>query len=151
MEAFQSLATARVAMSGEEARDLGFMGKNGTVVMHSDRRFHVAKEKVIGLSNEGYRAPAYRNAINVLGRPGAAPFAVGVYGMQQSRYASEYDRFLANKLAHILTGGDLSGPAVVDEQYLLDLEREVFLSLLGQEKTMARIQHILETNKPLRN
>jgi 3-hydroxyacyl-CoA dehydrogenase len=119
--------------------------------MHSDRRLYVAKEEVIRLSNEGYTPPRVRNAIKVLGKPGRAQFEVATYTMQQAKYATEYDRYLASRLAYVLTGGDLTGAALVHEDYLLELEREVFLSLLGEEKTQARIESILTQNKPLRN
>ena len=91
-------------------------------------------------------------AINLdLGRPGAAQLRMTTYNMLQSRYITDFEHHLAGRLAHVMCGGDLSGPALVGEQYLLDLEREVFLSLLGEEKTRERIASILDSNRPLRN
>jgi 3-hydroxyacyl-CoA dehydrogenase len=111
----------------------------------------VARAKVIALSEMGYLPPPVRNAIPVLGAPGRAQFEIALHQFESGGYISEYDHYLGSKLAWIMTGGDLSAPAEVHEEYLYALEREVFLSLLGEEKTQARITSILTTNKPLRN
>ena len=150
-QVFETVSVAKVSGSAREAQIFGFLATHARVVMHSDRRLYVAKEEVIRLSNEGYVPPGVRNAIKVLGKPGRAQFEVATYTMQQAKYATEYDRYLAGRLAYVLTGGDLTSSALVHEDYLLELEREVFLSLLGEEKTQARIESILTRNKPLRN
>ena len=103
------------------------------------------------LSRQGYDPPPARLAIKVLGRPGAVQLEMTTYKLLQSRAITEYDHHLGGRLAYVMCGGDLSAPALVGEDYLLDLEREVFLSLLGQEKTQERIASILESNRPLRN
>lgn len=151
MKYFEQVAMARVATSAEEAREMGYLPQGGIVVMNEARRFHVAKERVQFLSSQGYLPPPVHTAIRVLGRPAAAAMVVGATQFMWGKFISEYDLKLAGKLAHVLTGGDLTGPAEVHEDYLLELEREAFLSLLGEEKTMERVQHILTTNKPLRN
>ncbi len=148
---FETIALAKVSGSAHQAKEYGFLSLGAPIVMDADRRLYVAKEEVTRLSNQGYTPPPARNAIQVLGKSGRAPFEVSAYTMQQSRYATEYDRYLVSRLAYVVTGGNLTGPALVHEDYLLELEREVFLSLLGEEKTRARIDSILQKNKPLRN
>lgn len=148
---FEQIAMARVAESAHQAREMNFVDDNAVVVMNDARRFHVAKNEVVRLSEEGYLPPPVRTNVKVLGAPGRAQFDVALHQFVEGNYISEYDRHLAHKLAWVMTGGDLSAPAEVHEDYLLELEREVFLSLLGEEKTQARIQSILTTNKPLRN
>ena len=130
---------------------MGYVPEHAQVVMNADRRFFVAKQEVIRLSEEGYLPPPVLTHIKVLGRPAAAAMEVGAYQFLQGKFISEYDFHLAKKLIHVLTGGDLTGPAEVHEDYLLDLEREAFLSLLGEQKTQERIMHLLQFNKPLRN
>ena len=142
---------AKVASSAVEAVEMGFLSPAGRIVMHSDRRFHVAKTEVIRLSREGYLPPPVMTHIKVLGRPAFAALKAGVYQYLQGRFISDYDFQLALELARILTGGDITGPQEVHEDYLLELERESFLRLLGEQKTQDRIAHILSTNKPLRN
>lgn len=148
---FETVAMATVATSARMAQEQGFISKNATIVMNAERRFHVAQQEVLRLSEQGYLPPPADNAIMVLGTPARATMEVGVYQFLGGGFISEYDFHLAKSLAYVLTGGDLTGPQPVPEQYLLDLEREVFLRLLGEEKTQARIAHILEHNKPLRN
>ncbi|MEM6328280.1 MAG: 3-hydroxyacyl-CoA dehydrogenase NAD-binding domain-containing protein [Bacteroidota bacterium] len=148
---FEQIAMAKVATSGPMAREMNMLDDRATVVRNDARRFHVARAKVIGLSEMGYLPPAIRNAIPVLGAPGRAQFEIALHQFREGGYISEYDHYLASKLAWVMTGGDLSAPAEVHEEYLYALEREVFLSLLGEEKTQARITSILTTNKPLRN
>ncbi|MFQ5633502.1 MAG: enoyl-CoA hydratase/isomerase family protein, partial [bacterium] len=150
-QAFQTIATAKVATSAHEATELDLLRKDTRIVMNPDRRLHVAREEVIRLAHQGYLPPPVRNAIPVLGQPGRAVLEVAAHQMQQAGYASEYDRYLAGRLAYIMTGGAISAPTTVHEDYLFELEREVFLSLLGEKKTQERIQSILTTNKPLRN
>ena len=149
-KSFETVATATVATSARQAQDLGFLPPHAVVTMHEGRRFYAAREEVLRLSRQGYMPPV-SSAIRVLGQPGSAAMQVGAYQMHQGRFASEYDRYLAGRLAHVLTGGALTGPQEVSEQYLLDLEREVFLGLLGQPKTQERIESLLTANKPVRN
>ena len=148
---FEQIAMAKVAESAHQAREMHFVDENAVIVMNDARRFHVAKNEVVRLSEEGYLPPPVRSHIPVLGAPGRAQFDVALHQFVEGGYISEYDSHLAHRLAWVMTGGDLSAPAEVHEDYLLELEREVFLSLLGEKKTQARIQSILTTNKPLRN
>ncbi len=149
--AFETVATATVATSAQMAVEVGYLEPTSRVTMNSERRLHVAKEEVLRLANQGYRPPPYRDSILVLGRPARAAMQVGARSMALGGFATEYDCFLAERLAHIMTGGDLSGPSYVSEDYLHGLEREVILSLLGEKKTQERIEHMLRTKKPLRN
>lgn len=150
MRYFEAVAKATVSTSAEEARDLGFLPDHACIVMNSARRFHAAKHEVLRLSAQGYRPPAPQK-IRVLGRPGAAALNTAVYQLHQGRFISDYDLHLAKQLAYVFTGGDLSGAEEVSESYLLDLEREVFLGLLGQPKTQERIAGLLKHNRPIRN
>lgn len=148
---FETVGMARVANSADEARELGFIPPTAKVVMNSDRRLYVAKQEVIRLALEGYAPIPNRDSIMVSGQPGKAALEHAAYVFQQGGYISEYDRFLANRLAYVLTGGELSAPSLVSEDYLLQLERESFVPLLKEEKTQERIAHLLKTKKPLRN
>jgi 3-hydroxyacyl-CoA dehydrogenase len=148
---FENVATAKVATSAFEGIEIGYLPPQTKVVMHADRRLYVAKEEVLRMAHQGYAPPAVRNAIYVLGASGRAALETAAYLMHKAGYATEYDVYLAKKLAWIMTGGDITMPAKVHEQYLYDLEREVFLELLKQPKTQERIHSILTTNKPLRN
>ena len=149
--AFETVAMAKVSNSAYQAREYGFLPPGAPIVMNQDHRLHAAKQEVLRLSNQGYAPPPVRNGIRVLGQPARARFEVTTYSMLRSRFITEYDRYLANRFAYVLTGGDLTGPADVHEDYLLELEREVFLALTGEEKTRERINSILRTNRPLRN
>jgi len=148
---FEQIAMAKVATSARQAQAMNMVGPEATIVMNASRRFHVAKAKVIALSDAGYLPPPVRTHIPVLGADGRAQFEVALHQFESGGYISAYDHYLATKLAYVMTGGALTAPAEVHEDYLLELEREAFLSLLGEEKTQARIQSILTTNKPLRN
>jgi 3-hydroxyacyl-CoA dehydrogenase len=147
---FESIAMGKTSTSAPNAVEMGLLRSATRVVMNTDRRLYVAADQVVRLANEGYKPPC-ETPVRVLGRPAASAFDAVVYNMKEGRFVSEYDQFLARKLSHVITGGDLSGPAWVSEQYVLDLEREAFMSLLGETKTHARIESILTTNKPLRN
>ena len=149
--AFETIAMAKVANSGYEAQELGFLSPSAQIMINADRRLYVAKEEVLRLDREGYSPPAEQNAIRVLGRPARALFEHAAYIMLQGGFISEYDRYLADRLAYVITGGDLTAPALVHEDYLLQLERETFLPLLDQKKTQDRVMHLLKTKKPLRN
>lgn len=149
---FINIGTAKVSTSAQEAYELAILRK-GTddISINADRRIADAKRKVLLLHEKGYIQPASRNDIKVQGRSGLGPLLAGIHGMWRGNYITDYDKFIAEKLAHVMCGGDLSQPALVSEQYLLDLERETFLSLCGQKKTLERLQSILQTGKPLRN
>lgn len=150
-KAFEIVAMAKVATSAEEARSFGFLRPADSITMNRDRLIADAKQVTLGLVAEGYRPYRPRTDIPALGEGALAALKLGVYQMQQGGYISEHDAKIAGKLARIMTGGDLSHRSVVTEQYLLDLEREAFLSLCGERKTLERIQHTLKTGKPLRN
>ncbi|MDE2998345.1 MAG: 3-hydroxyacyl-CoA dehydrogenase NAD-binding domain-containing protein [Gemmatimonadota bacterium] len=149
--AFETVAMAKVSNSAWQAREYGFLPPGSPIVMNQDHRLQAARQEVLRLSDQGYAPPPVRNAIRVLGQPARARFEVTTWNLLQSGFISEYDRFLANRFAYVLTGGDLTGPAHVHEDYLLELEREVFVALTGEEKTQERIHSILRTNRPLRN
>jgi 3-hydroxyacyl-CoA dehydrogenase len=149
--AFETIAMAKVSNSAYEAQELGFLPCTSRIVMDGDRRLDVAKAEVLHLNRVGYCPPPEQTSIMVLGRPAKAMLDHEAYVFQQAGYASEYDRYLANQLAHVMTGGDLSAPTLVHENYLLQLERDAFLPLLHQPKTHERIAHMLKVKKPLRN
>jgi 3-hydroxyacyl-CoA dehydrogenase len=149
--AFMTIATARVATSAEEAREIGILKKLDRVSMNKDRQIKDAKEAVIELADAGYTMPIQAKDIKVQGRAGQALFLAGLQGMLMGRYISEHDAKVAKWIANVMCGGDLTSPQEVSEQYLLDLEREAFLSLTGEKKTLERIQAILTGGKPLRN
>jgi 3-hydroxyacyl-CoA dehydrogenase len=149
--AFETIATAKVSSSAHEGQALGFLPPATQILMNGDRRLAVAKSTVLHLADSGYLPPPELNAIQVLGRPARALLDMGAYSFEQSGYASEHDRYLANRLAYVMTGGDLTAPAFVHENYLLELERENFIPLLGLPKTQERVAHMLKTKKPLRN
>lgn len=148
--AFELIGLAKVATSAEEARQMGILSPVDRVVMNRDRLLAEAKKEVLHLASTGYQPPEPQK-LYAAGRDALAALRVGIYMMKEAKYITEYEHFIANKLAYILTGGELSQPAWVDEQVFLDLEREAFLSLCGEEKTQARIYNMLETGKPLRN
>lgn len=149
--AFETIAMAKVATSAEEARSFGFLGADDTVSMNSDRLIADAKKEVLALAASGYVQPQQRTDILALGQPALATFKLGIHQMKRAGYISDHDALIGEKLARILTGGDLNHETRVSEQYLLDLEREAFLSLAGTRKTQDRIAHMLKTGKPLRN
>ncbi|HMT96504.1 MAG TPA: 3-hydroxyacyl-CoA dehydrogenase/enoyl-CoA hydratase family protein, partial [Ferruginibacter sp.] len=149
---FLNIATAKVATSAYEAFELGIY-RNGTdtVCINSARRIAEAKKAVLELFDQGYVMPVQRTDIKVLGRSALGAMHAGINGMWRAQYATDHDVTVAKKLAYVMCGGDLSEPTLVSEQYLLDLEREAFLSLTGEKKTLERIQSVLKTGKPLRN
>jgi len=149
--AFMNIATAKVALSAEEAREMGILREHDRISMNRDRQILDAKQAVIELAEAGYTMPTQAKNIKVQGRSGLALFAAGVNGMKMGRYISEHDEKIAMKIANVMCGGDLTSPQEVSEQYLLDLEREAFVSLCGEKKTLERIQSILTGGKPLRN
>lgn len=151
-EYFLTIGMAKVATSAYEAYDLGILQKGkDVVVVNKDRQIATAKAYAKLLANQGYSMPVRRKDVKVLGKQALGMFLVGTDAMQASKYISEHDKKIANKLAYVMAGGDLSEPTMVSEQYLLDIEREAFLSLCTERKTLERIQHMLKTGKPLRN
>ncbi|MBA4198306.1 MAG: 3-hydroxyacyl-CoA dehydrogenase [Chitinophaga sp.] len=149
---FFAIATAKVATSAHEGFEMGILRKgHDEVVMNLGRRISEAKKSVIELYDAGYIMPQQRTDIKVLGKLGLGAMLAGINGMQRANYATEHDAKVARKLAYVMCGGDLSEPQNVSEQYLLDLEREAFLSLCGEKKTLERIQSVLKSGKPLRN
>ena len=151
-EYFLTIGMAKVATSAYEAYDLGILQKGkDVVVVNKDRQIATAKAYAKLLANQGYSMPIRRKDVKVLGKQALGMFLVGTDAMQASKYISEHDKKIANKLAYVMAGGDLSEPTKVSEQYLLDIEREAFLSLCTERKTLERIQHMLKTGKPLRN
>lgn len=149
---FITVATAKVATSAKEGFQLGVL-RNGLdeIVMNQDRRISEAKKSVIEIFDSGYVMPQQRSDIKVLGRSALGALITGVHVMEQGGFATAHDAKVARKLAYVMCGGDLSEPTLVTEQYLLDLEREAFLSLCGEKKTLERIQSVLKGGKPVRN
>ena len=151
IERFKAIAMASVATSAEEAFGLGYLDRSrDQIVLNTNRNIAEAKAKVLELA-ENYVRPIERDDILVLGRQGLAALYLAANELRLGNYASDHDIRIARKIAWVLCGGDLTGSQRVSEQYLLDVEREAFLSLAGEKKTHERIQHMLQTNKPLRN
>src|SRR5215831_6414681 len=147
---FLTIGTAKVATSAEEAREIGFLGRADGISLNRDFLLSDAKARVLGMADSGFRPPRPTH-FRLPGRSGAATVDMMLYDMQVNNQISAYDRHIGQKLAHVITGGDVSAFTPVSEQHLLDLEREAFLSLCGEEKTQDRIASMLETGKPLRN
>jgi len=149
---FLSIATAKVATSAYEGFEIGVYRKGlDEIVMNTGRRIAEAKKSVIEIYDSGYTTPVQRKDIKVLGRSALGALYSGIYAMKTANYATEHDALVARKLAYVMCGGDLSEPTFVAEQYLLDLEREAFLSLCGEKKSLERIQSVLRSGKPIRN
>jgi 3-hydroxyacyl-CoA dehydrogenase len=147
----ETIAMARVATSAVEGREIGFLRQTDPISMNKDRLIEDAKQTALAMVREGYVPPHPKTDIPVLGEPALATIKLAIHMMIRGGFISEYDGHVARKLAHIITGGNLSHRTLVSEQYLLDLEREAFVSLCGERKTQERIQHMLKTGKPLRN
>ncbi|MBD0326842.1 MAG: 3-hydroxyacyl-CoA dehydrogenase, partial [Pyrinomonadaceae bacterium] len=148
---FETIALAKVATSAEEARSLGFLSDDDSISMNRDRLIADAKQEVLALAKTGYMKPQPRTDILAMGQSALSTLKLGIHQMKRGGFISEHDALIGEQLARILTGGDLNHPTRVSEQYLLDLEREAFLSLCGERKTQERIAHMLKTGKPLRN
>ena len=148
---FETIAMAKVSTSAQDAKGLGYLRPHDGITMSYDHLLHDAKQLVIALEKTGYRPPRPRNQIRVTGRSGMALIEFLIYLLREGLYISDYDTVVAKKVANVLTGGDVEQNTLVTEQYILDLEREAFMSLCGEEKTQARIKHMLETGRPLRN
>jgi len=151
-EYFLTVGMAKVATSAYEGFDTGVLQKGrDIVVVNKDRQIATAKQVAIQMAEQGYTQPVKRKDIKVLGKQALGMFLVGTDQMEAGKYISEHDKKIANKLAYVMAGGDLSEATLVSEQYLLDLEREAFLSLTGERKSLERIQYMLTKGKPLRN
>ncbi len=149
---FLNIATAKVATSAKEGFELGILRKGiDEIVMNQERRIAEAKKSVLEIYEQGYIVPIQRQDVKVLGRSALGALYAGINGMWRANYATDHDALVARKLAYVMCGGDLSEPTMVSEQYLLDLERQAFLSLTGEKKTLERIQGVLKSGKPVRN
>jgi 3-hydroxyacyl-CoA dehydrogenase len=147
---FENVAMAKVSTSGEEARSLGFLRDSDLISMNRDRQIADAKATALAMVRAGYHPPAPAE-IRVLGEEFYSAARLGIHMLVGGEYATEYDGVVARKLAYVLAGGGITAPQMVPEQYVLDLEREAFVSLCGERKTQERIAHTLKTGKPLRN
>ena len=147
---FETIAMAKVSTSGEEARSLGFLRPSDLISMNRDRQVADAKRTALAMVRAGYHPPAPAE-IRVLGDEFLAAAKLAIHMLVRGEFATEYDGVVGRKLANILAGGGLSAPQTVSEQYILDLEREAFVSLCGERKTQERVAHTLKTGKPLRN
>lgn len=151
-EYFLTVGMAKVATSAYEGFDTGVLQKGrDIVVVNKDRQIATAKQVALQMAEQGYTQPVRRKDIKVLGKQALGMFLVGTDQMEAGKYISEHDKKIANKLAYVMAGGDLSEATLVSEQYLLDLEREAFLSLTAERKSLERIQYMLTKGKPLRN
>ncbi|WP_458411992.1 3-hydroxyacyl-CoA dehydrogenase NAD-binding domain-containing protein [Schinkia sp. CFF1] len=148
--AFETIAMAKVSTSAHEAKELDYLRPQDSISFNADHLLFEAKQKVLALDSEGYRPP-HRHKIPIVGEVGYAAMLLGAQHMKTSGFISDHDLKIASKLAFVISGGRLAEGTFVDEQYLLDLEREAFLSLLGERKTQERMQHMLIKGKPLRN
>jgi len=150
-KAFETVAMAKVGTSAKEAQQLGYMRPTDKITINRDYLIHNAKKTVLDLVAEGYRPPRPKNNIKVMGERGHALLQMGLFYMREGGYISQYDEHVAKKVAHIMSGGNLPDGTEVTEQYLLDLEREAFVSLCGEQKTQERMEYMLKKGKPLRN
>lgn len=149
-ETFEQVALAKVSTSAWEAKQMGYLAQPSLIEMNREHLLHTAKRRALQLVAIGARPPEVEQ-IYAAGRDAYYALQMGVQGLQWGGYASEYDGLIARKLAYVLCGGDRSAAAWVDPWVILDLEREAFLSLLGEQKTIERMMHMLQTGKPLRN
>lgn len=147
---FETIGTAQVSKSGHDTKRLGFMRPQDTVIINQDYRIYEAKQAALRMADAGYKLPQ-QEKIRVVGEDGRAVMQLGAYNMRQSGYITEHELKIANKLAHVLSGGHVPAGTYVTERYLLDLEREAFLSLCGEPKTQQRMQSLLTTGKAVRN
>lgn len=149
-DVFEKVAMAKVSTSAAEARELGYLNNLDGISVHPDHLIYDAKQKVLSLANNGYKPPQ-REQIPVVGEPGYASMLLGAKMLHTGGYATDHDLKIAEKLAYVLSGGRIQEGTFIDEQVMLDLEREAFLSLIGEQLTQARMQHMLIKGKPLRN
>jgi 3-hydroxyacyl-CoA dehydrogenase len=148
---FETIGMGKVATSAQEARSWGLLRDSDAISMNGDRLIQDAKQEVLNLATAGYVAPVERTDITALGESAQAAMKLALHMMKQGGFISEHDQFIGRKLASVMSGGDLNHRTQVSERYLLDLEREAFLSLCGERKTQERIAAMLKTGKPLRN
>jgi 3-hydroxyacyl-CoA dehydrogenase len=148
---FETIGMAKVSTSAVDARELGFLRPSDGITMNKDFLLADAKATVLAMVQEGYKQPSPRTDIPALGEPALATLKLGMYLMKEAGRISEYDMHIGTKLAYILCGGDATTKTLVSEQYILDLEREAFLSLVGERKTQERLAYMLKNGKPLRN
>jgi len=148
---FKAVAMAEVGRSAEHARELGYLRATDRVIMNRFELLEIAKAEVRTLAAAGYRPPLRAKAIPVLGRSGISTIRAFIENMRAGGHISEHDRLIATSVATVMCGGDIEGGSLVDEQWILDLERQHFMALIATEKTQARIEHMLKTGKPLRN
>ena len=149
--AFETVGMAKVATSAKEAQKFGFMRSTDRITINRDHLIHDAKRTALALAKEGYQPPRPRKNIKVVGEKGLALLQMGLFYMREGGYISEYDEHVGKKLAYIFSGGNLPDGSEVTEQYILDLEREAFVSLCGEPKTQERMQYTLKTGRPMRN
>ena len=151
-KAFETIGFAKVATSADEAKFLGYLLKTDTIILNNDQRIWAAKQKVLELINDNYQPPEYRNDLKLPGAGGRTAMAMALKGFKAQGKISAHDELIAKKLAFVLTGGEKAGlTKSVEEQYLLDIEREAFVSLAGEALTQDRIRYMLKVGKPLRN
>jgi 3-hydroxyacyl-CoA dehydrogenase len=148
---FENVAMAKVSTSALEARDMGLLRKDDVVAFHAHELLYVAKQQALALSETGYRPPLPARRIQVAGDVGIATFKMMLVNMLEGRFISEHDYEIATRIATVLCGGEVDRGAIVDEDWLIRLEREHFVALALMPKTQARITHMLQTGKPLRN
>jgi 3-hydroxyacyl-CoA dehydrogenase len=149
-QVFETIGLAKVGTSAAENRELGFLGPHDRIVMNRDQLLHEAKQEVLSMVAAGYVPPPPAQ-LYAGGRDLYAALKMGVWLMQQGGFITEHEALIGDKLAFIIAGGDLSAPQWVDEQYFLDLEGRAFMELVATEKTQARMWHMLQEGKPLRN
>jgi 3-hydroxyacyl-CoA dehydrogenase len=147
---FEQIGLAKVGVSAEEVRQMGILGPADRIVMNRDLLLAEAKREALHMAHSGYQAPVPAQ-IYAAGRDYLGALQVGIHMMKEGKYITEYEQHIAGKLAAVMTGGELSSPSWVSEQYILDLEREAFLSLCGEPKTQERMWNMLQTGKALRN
>jgi 3-hydroxyacyl-CoA dehydrogenase len=147
---FMAIAMAKVSMSAAEARANGFLGPRDRIVFNRDYLIGEAKKEVLKMVDEGY-APPVKRPIKVFGAAAQGMIDAELFNMQSAQFVSEYDAFLAKRIAYVISGGDVRTNSTVDEAVILNLEREAFVDFWKQEKTVARVEHMLTTGKPLRN
>ena len=147
---FETIGMAKVSTSGHDAKRLGYLRSSDRIIANQDHLIYEAKQSVLRMSKAGYE-PIPQEKIQVVGSEGKAVLQLGALGMRESGFISDHDLLIAKKLAHILAGGDVPAGTLVSEQYMLDLEREAFLSLCGEPKTQQRMHHMLTKGKALRN
>jgi 3-hydroxyacyl-CoA dehydrogenase len=149
--AFENIAMAKVSTSGPEAVKMGFLRPSDKMTVNRDYLIEDAKRTVLAMLMEGYSPPRPKDEIRVAGENSLAMIKLGLWSMHEAGYITDHDVTVSTKVGYVLCGGNVTADTTVSEQYLLDLEREAFLSLCGDPKTQARIQHMLKTGKPLRN